>query len=79
VLGDYSPLVAHLGSEVRRGLPLLLIYGEDDALVPVCMRDRLSKRLEGAVTAVVSRSGHNVPLHGAFSVIAELARFLDAD
>ena len=69
------PLVERL---YRAGMPSLVIWGEDDRMVPVAHGKAYAERLGNGTLATISGAGHAVHLEKPEDVLAKVMPFLGA-
>jgi len=61
---------------VKRKVPLLLVYGERDALTPPAWAPKLTPHFLESTTHVIEGSGHNVQITGVDTIAPLVDRFL---
>lgn len=69
---DSTPVLA------RIGVSTLLVAGEEDALTPVSLHERMRELIPGSRLVVIPRAGHLSNLEGPEAFNAALGRFLQA-
>lgn len=74
--GDGPGLATTLGEVARREVPTLLVWGEEDDVVPVQAAERLQEAIPTAALAVLPGRGHRVTEEAAPTVATLLMEFL---
>jgi len=57
-------------------VPTLLVWGEDDIIVPVAVAYKMEKVIHGAKLVVLPREGHNVPFKNSKEFVKTIYDFL---
>jgi pimeloyl-ACP methyl ester carboxylesterase len=71
----FNPGLSHL-LPVAAGLPTLLIWGRDDAVVPIGAAELYRKSIPGATLKVYDKCGHRPEVEKSAQFIAEVQGFL---
>jgi pimeloyl-ACP methyl ester carboxylesterase len=71
----YSQTLPHLLGGVRT--PALVVWGDDDKIVPQCVQDQYAAALRSAKTATVKNSGHCVDMEQPAALAALVASFVN--
>jgi pimeloyl-ACP methyl ester carboxylesterase len=76
VATDDSGLAAGSGALADRDLPVLLVWGEDDATAPLAGAEALADQLPMSTLAVIPDSGHDMPRTDAVTLLPLLFEWL---
>jgi haloalkane dehalogenase len=80
--GEFSELEAYDGCLARLGVPVLILWGSEDAFAPVAGAHRFAREIPGAELRVMEGAGHFIfderPQESAEAVVGFLARTLPA-
>ena len=76
--GDFEKLAPYNGALARLGVPVLVLWGEDDPFAPVAGAHRLHREIPGSELVVIEGGGHFAPEDAPERYASELLRFLSA-
>ena len=74
-VGYYGGGIAGIASEKPR-IPLMLHFGEHDAITPPAVARQMHERFRGSELVIVPGAGHMAPMEAPQVVSAEMARWL---